>query len=578
MKLNFKIYSPFLILFTLVVISCNNKRDNNFSKGGTNVYNPALYNAQYELKKAHNYYNTKAYDSAFNLFMKVREIYIAQKDNSRAGYSSYMMAEIQMICGDYTGSENTAVEALNYLKKTSKPDNLNSVYNLLGICYKKKLDYDDAISNYKEAINYTTDSLKINIILNNIASIYIEKKNYEQAITLLLKLNKSALIVKDSITKARVIDNLGAAYFKSGKPHAIQYLKKALEIRQRIGKPKDMLSSYLNFSDFYAKTNKALSGKYAIQAYKTASDMHNTEEKLKALKNLIVATPGTNGYKYTIDYINLNDSLNNVKSRVENKFAKLKYDSKTTQAQNLRLKNQQTQIQLQSEKDKVLKIVFLMMACCVFVIAIFIFIVQRLRHKKSKIIEVYNTESRISKKIHDELANDMFDTMMFTESLRFDTVDKKEILLKRLDSVYEKTRDISRENSSVDTGNDFYVILIEMLARYKTPQLNVLPVNADSVTWEVLDEHKKITIYRVLQEFMVNMKKHSEATLVVLKFNVDDKKLHINYVDNGLGIKKNNFFYKNGLQNAENRIKSINGTITFDGETKGLKISIAIPI
>ena len=86
-----------------------------------------------------------------------------------------------------------------------------------------------------------------------IATFYIEKKNYEQAITLLLKLNKSALIVKDSITKARVIDNLGAAYFKSGKPHAIQYLKKALEIRQRIGKPKDMLSSYLNFQIFMLK-------------------------------------------------------------------------------------------------------------------------------------------------------------------------------------------------------------------------------------------------------------------------------------------------------------------------------------
>jgi len=36
---------------------------------------------------------------------------------------------------------------------------------------------------------------------------------------------------------------------------------------------------------------------------------------------------------------------------------------------------------------------------------------------------------------------------------------------------------------------------------------------------------------------------------------------------------------KNGLQNVENRIKTINGTITFEPKTgKGLKILIAFPM
>ena len=33
-----------------------------------------------------------------------------------------------------------------------------------------------------------------------------------------------------------------------------------------------------------------------------------------------------------------------------------------------------------------------------------------------------------------------------------------------------------------------------------------------------LTKLKKVTIHRVLQELMVNMKKHSQASLVVLKF------------------------------------------------------------
>ena len=57
------------------------------------------------------------------------------------------------------------------------------------------------------------------------------------------------------------------------------------------------------------------------------------------------------------------------------------------------------------------------------------------------------------------------------------------------------------------------------------------------------------------------MKKHSQATLVVIIFNQAQNKIEIKYSDNGIGcdIKKNN-----GLQNAENRINSLKGTITFE--------------
>ena len=85
---------------------------------------------------------------------------------------------------------------------------------------------------------------------------------------------------------------------------------------------------------------------------------------------------------------------------------------------------------------------------------------------------------------------------------------------------------------------------------------------------------KKMTIYRVLQELMTNMKKHSKASIAVLSFQTINQKLTITYKDNGVGcdLKK-----QNGLLNTENRIKTINGTITFESQPKnGFHVKITI--
>ncbi len=73
------------------------------------------------------------------------------------------------------------------------------------------------------------------------------------------------------------------------------------------------------------------------------------------------------------------------------------------------------------------------------------------------------------------------------------------------------------------------------------------------------------------------MKKHSEATLVVFSFENTAKFLTIKYSDNGKGIDPDTFS-KKGVLNAENRIKVLKGTFTFDlGADKGFRVPIQIP-
>lgn len=201
------------------------------------------------------------------------------------------------------------------------------------------------------------------------------------------------------------------------------------------------------------------------------------------------------------------------------------------------------------------------------------------RSKKEKIKTSYDTETRISKKLHDELANDVFHAMAFAETQDLSTTENKELLLTNLDTIYSRTRNISKENSIIETGINFAGNLKEMMAAFNTQEVNILVTGWESCPWNILKDETKITLYRVLQELLVNMKKHSKCSLVVITFKKNKNKLEIDYSDNGLGATSEEINMKNGLQNVENRILGIKGTITFDTiSKKGFKVSFTLPI
>jgi signal transduction histidine kinase len=65
----------------------------------------------------------------------------------------------------------------------------------------------------------------------------------------------------------------------------------------------------------------------------------------------------------------------------------------------------------------------------------------------------------------------------------------------------------------------------------------------------------------------------------VITFKKNENKLQIDYSDNGLGATFDKINLRNGLQNVENRILAIKGTITFDTKSsKGFKTSFTLPL
>ena len=125
------------------------------------------------------------------------------------------------------------------------------------------------------------------------------------------------------------------------------------------------------------------------------------------------------------------------------------------------------------------------------VLILFIIRYYRNKNRIEKIKASYSTEIRIAKKLHDELANDVYYTMSFAETKDLMLPENKEQLLVNLDAIYNRTRNISGENSDIDTGDKFEVNLKAMLSNYTGDTINIIVKDNHDINWLKIQPEKK---------------------------------------------------------------------------------------
>lgn len=569
-KVHFPIYIILLMLL-FALQSCEKKTQNI-----PVIKKTTEYSKQFTL--AENYFDSQDYDSAFYYYNKIKSSCDVTKDQEKINYSLLRMATIEQIQGDYSSSETSTTEAISFFEKNTSSYYKCYAYNLLGINYKNLFDYDNSIYYYNQAFKIAEDDLQKAILKNNIAVVYMDKQDYQHAIPILAPLLSKKVVLANNENHARILDNLGFSYFKTGNyKKGLDYINQALKIREQIKDDFGITASYYRLSEFYSKTNPILSYHYAQLSYAKASKVNNANDRLKSLDLLIKNSTGNQVKKFTVIYLRINDSLNKARQKAKNQFAKIKYDSTKEKNENLKLKAQKAENALELEEQKNRNYILCFITFIVILCAVFLYYYSKNKNKKEQQEAVYKSETRISKKLHDELANDVYQTMAFAETQDLQNPAKKETLLGNLDKIYARTRNISRENSTIETGAKFEEELKQMVSGYNNNQVQIIIKDNGDINWTKIQREKKIAIYRALQELLVNMKKHSQCSFVIIGFESHDKFIQINYSDNGIGVDQN-LILKNGLLNVENRMNAINGTITFESETdKGFKATLTIP-
>jgi signal transduction histidine kinase len=196
---------------------------------------------------------------------------------------------------------------------------------------------------------------------------------------------------------------------------------------------------------------------------------------------------------------------------------------------------------------------------------------QRLELEAQNAIKA--NQLRLSKRVHDVVANGLY--RMMSEIENGGDVDKAH-LLDKIEDMYERSRDLSYEKSEFETG-DYQETVARLVATFANETTKVLLQGNSKDLWQNTSENTRQEVGHILQELMVNMRKHSKANNVLVKFGHQDNRISITYSDDGVGFPED-FKDGNGLQNTGNRIKGMQGTITFDKNPgKGIRITISFP-
>ncbi len=503
---------------------------------------------------------------AFNYYNEAFKVANITNDSINAGRSLLHMANIQNILGDYSGGRVTAVDGAKYIENTSDFKTLVGLYQVIAVAHREQKNYNKALKYVDKAIEIDSSFISSQILMNTKANILADQGNYEQGIVILSELAKDSLIKKSKKEYARILDNLG--YIKwlqnINNESSETLLLTALKIRKEINDIEGLIASNIHLTKYYFKLDKLKALNYTEEAYHNAKEQNSLTSILEALGFVFDLKENTNNEAKIFNKIH--NQLKGINQKNREIYALTKYENEDLTNQNLILKAKTARKERQ-------EIIYFFGTIILLLAAGLVFYLLQQRHKREKIREVFNAEARISKKLHDELANDVYHVMTQVQNNRND-----QEVLDKLENIYSRTRDISRENSDFDIGHNYAQELSGMLSSYGSDRTKIIIKDIDDINWQSITPEKKIIVHRIIQELMINMKKHSHAELVAITFKKVQRRIEIGYADTGVGVSKNDIIYSSGLRNAENRIKTIGGSFIFDSERgKGFKAKIFFP-
>lgn len=555
-----KLYFLFLIF---LFVACTKTKESKIDKSDK-VDNP-----YYE--KAWSYLDKKDPINAFQNFNKAKELYFKNNDSLGVGKCLMNMGIILTDQGDYFGAQETSLEATKYLNEEDKQqyNYINSNYNNLGISNRNLKNYNKAVDFYDLAIKFSSDSIDKRVFLNNKANVLRDNEKYISALEVYNQIYKE--VNKNKNEYSRALSNFAyTQWLQNTDYNPVPELKEALNIRLQEKDQWGLNASYSHLADYYTQKKPDSALIYATKMYGVAKTLRSPDDQIEALQKLIVLENPEKSKQYFLTYQKLNDSLQTARSKAKNQFALIRYETEKNKAnfQKAQADNvkKQNQILKQYAGLGILGLILIGGGAG----SVVWYRRRRKRLEKEKELEIKNTELRYSKKVHDKVANKVYRVMSEVENV---PEMKKEVLLDKLENIYEISRDISYDHEPTDEKH-----LVEMLESYSSQDdVQLVKVGIQEIGWDTFNKDTQSEVFNVLQELMTNMKKHSKATRVVIIMSRINEEITIRYTDNGVGCDK--LSPKNGIKNTGNRMESIGGTINFDAVSgEGFKAELKFSV
>ncbi|WP_131450811.1 tetratricopeptide repeat-containing sensor histidine kinase [Chryseobacterium sp. FH1] len=547
----------------LVLFSCSKKEIVENKKTTEKQPNP-----YYE--KAFVFLDKNESDSAFYYLNKGRELFLKRNDSFGLGKSFVNMAIIQESEGDNFGSIETSLQAREFFDENNIAhfEILFCNYNNLGVASNNLKNYKDAKRFYDKALLFTKDPIDKMALANNIAIVYHNEKRYDKAVRIYEKLIDSVGSKSEFYPKL-LLNYTRSKWFENPNYNPVKNYLHAEKLSDSIDDDWTRDASYAYLAAFFLDKKTDSAKLFAEKMLSLAKDLKYPVDQLEALQNLIRLSDGPHSQKYFDEYSRIQDSLMNAQNKAKNQFALIRFESEEAKAENLNLQKEKSVNEIKMLRQKII-------SWSVSLIAIafgFLAFLWIRRKRKRMVIEANKRlqEQRLdlSKKVHDVVANGIYEVMSTIEN---QNDIPKEKILDKLELMYEKSRNLSYDNPLQQEFNERISGLISSFDNGKT---KFIIIGNDPDFWLGINQFSQDELFQIIRELLVNMKKHSQATQVILRFIKENNSHEIKYFDNGIGLSES-FVEKNGFSNMRSRLKEINGEFEIEGSLNGLKLSIKL--
>jgi len=511
------------------------------------------------------------YKEALAYMLRSLKIYEDVGDEAKQAAVLSNIGNVYMNFNKYNAAKESYDRVISIAKKSEASSLFASGYSGLMKYHYQLKSYDNALKNGLKAAKYLKElNMKADLaaIENTIGQVYAEKGNYVEA----MKFQKSSLsfrlVLNDKLGIASCYKNMGICYAElKDFVKAEEYLNRSI-----------VLFKELNSKD------------YLREAYDVLGDVF--EAKNDYVKSL----------KFYKESAAMKDSVYNKQTADKINELQIAYQTE----------KKMQQIELLNKENKIQKLtllkrnIFLGLAVGLLIITLLfgyllyrsIKLKQEARLQSEVILQqdlatkaVLNAEEnerkRISGELHDGLGQ-MFSAVKMNlsalkEDLDFKSPQGREMFDKTLNLVDESCKEV-RSISHQMAPN---VLLKSGLSTAVRDFINKIDARKLKINLETfglqhrLDQHTETVLYRVIQETVNNVIKHSGANVLDIQLTKDEEGINAMIEDNGHGFDAANLdkFEGIGLKNIRSRVEYLKGTVDFSSNLgSGTLVAIHIPL
>ncbi|HET8884769.1 MAG TPA: ATP-binding protein [Salinimicrobium sp.] len=557
------------------------------------------------------YFNLAQNDSTFFYFHKAEKIFRSTKNLQYIATIQVNKASLLKTINEISSAEMLVTSALTIAKEIKDPFLVYRCNYLIGDFRYLLKDYEKAIEYHRNAMEVIKDVDEHFRNEFKIASISRLGTVYGAAGNLIKSLDFYDRAFKEPGLQdhfpalyADVIEGRSITNYKLNNVDPLTELKKALDIRQKIGSKMESMMLKLKIAEYFIDEEKfSLARPHIVSAFKESKKLKNSLIKLQVLR-LMGKMDRQNSSLHYDKYIQLKDSLQTEERKEKNQYALIAYETAD-------ILHQKELMEVENEKLQLRSWTILGFGSFTILSGIFLFIfrTQKLKNRELQLKtdqqkdqeEIFRLmleqqekieegklleKNRISKELHDgvmgRLSGIRLNLYVLNKKNDSATIKKCITYVDKIQEVEKEIRAISHNLNNEIFGNTInFVSVIEHLLQpvRDHSDINFLKDVDQGIKWNLIHGNIKVQVYRIVQESLQNISKYSKASEVSLKMEKIDNNLNIEIIDNGIGFDTCKRSTGIGFKNMRQRANSINGNLTIASEIgTGTKIHLIIPL